>query len=338
MRLPGHSPIAALLVLVLLVAGCSRDGQEASAKPWRVVAGDAQGAVVADGPNVRGVRRGNNRPAWEASGDLTGVACRKDCSSALLTFADRDGLFASHGGSVDRQRMGKLDQAGLRVLLASEGSAVLVQSTPNASRLLFWREGKTEKLRDLPAGSSVWRGSGTHGTLFLLGENSSSAIQIVAAEGAVRHQWLRSPSHGTVCYDSSWSGRDDLPEAAHRTLTRQLGGVSSCMAGPESTWVGVSNYLSMSAENPDGKPSVAVAVSNSAGTTRWRRTFPGERFTLSPEGRSLALTSDGKSVNLLDTRNGRRVERLPGAIDAEFSSTRELVTVNGAGRVEWRRY
>jgi len=303
-----------------------------------MVASGTQGAVVAEGQTIRGYLRGSADPAWETEGDLTGAACVKTCTTAFLTFADRRGLFLAEHGSVSSQSLPPAN-AQLTVLLASGGSVILLETTAHDARLLSWRDGKMIRLRELGDGTPLWQGNSTGGTLFLLAESTATAVTVsVEADGSVRHHMLRHIPHGVMCYDSTKTGTQSLPERAYRALKRKLKHLSSCLAGPDRRWVGVSTYLTTSSDDPTGSPSTAIAVADPSGALSWSRTFQGETFALAPDRGSDLLVASDRGIEIFETGSGQAIARFEGIADASYVASRELATINRAGEARWLSY
>lgn len=337
MTLPGfRSRLVLLLSVMLVLTGCSA-GTSPEMRPWRIVASDAQGAIVVDGSTIRSFHRGSPTPVWTTEGSLNGIACATTCSTAFLTFADRDGLFLAHHGSVTHQDLPEIDGT-VRVLLARRDSVVLVQATDRTARLLLWRDGLLSRLRELGGGSTIWHATSAAGTLFMLGERSATAVTIRFNGDVVEHRVLPPLPHGLICYDASKTGSTELPEPAFQALQKSLGDLSTCLVGPGNRWIGVSNYLTMGPENPDGKPSVAIAVADRSGAPSWKQTFHGERFDLSPDHGADLLVANDHGVEILETLTGKSVLRIKGIADAGYLAPDEIVTVTFSGEVRWKSY
>lgn len=335
MRNPGRrraSVVAALTLLAGLNACASED--PGPPRQWRVIAGDAQGVIVAEGATTRGYPRKAGSPSWETAGELNGIACVTDCSSAYLTFSDRPGIWFANRGTVVRAEL-EAPPGTVRVLMASRSSAVVLHGPSQHQRLLLVRNDGVKHLRGLPAGSPLWFGTPGRGTLIMLGESDVTAVEVELSDSQART--TRGPSTSTefLCLDGDLSPRSTPSAAAVRTLERALTHISSCRTGPGASWVGVSTFLTMGPDNPSGRTATAVAVSDDSGRMSWSDTYVGEGVDLSPDTGEHLLVPGESGMAVVETTTGTPVHELSGVIDGNFVDARALVTIDGAGTVRW---
>lgn len=338
----GSRRIAALVVLMTALAGCSASAETVPKAPVRspfaVVAADAAGAIVYDlrDGTFRGVDRSGHQ-VWTGKaeiGDRTDAHCLGSCP---------DAVFSSSGGEdaplrVEGSRFTAFPTtaAPIRRVLSARSSTDFVAETAEGIALVR-PDGKAETIAAAsPPVTWIEDPAGSSALAILPGQAQNTVLRFTHDVDGWRLTGPAQPA-GTArggCVSASGTMLlGDQPElstaaAAAAKLSTDIPQAADCALGPERV------ALVEHSVDGSGARRTAVRAYTLAGTQAWSRNAADEVLVSADPKRNRFTLAYPDHVDLVDG-TGSTTETRKDTCDALFAATGELVTVSTTGMVRW---